>query len=89
MGLWQRAGREVGHNVEINHVENPRLEAEEHYYNPQHSKLVELGLQPSLLSEVLVKEMLGSIKNNREGVDPDVIQPSFGWWGDIKDRQQS
>ncbi|HJM51243.1 MAG TPA: NAD-dependent epimerase/dehydratase family protein [Alphaproteobacteria bacterium] len=85
----QRAGREVGHNVEINHVENPRLEAEEHYYNPQHSKLVELGLQPSLLSEVLVKEMLGSIKNNREGVDPDVIQPSFGWWGDIKDRQQS
>jgi UDP-sulfoquinovose synthase len=73
--------------VEINHVENPRLEAEEHYYNPKHSKLVELGLQPNLLSEVLVEQMLGTIESNRDHVNPDVIQPSFGWWGDVKDRQ--
>ena len=83
----QRAGRERGLDVEINHVENPRLEAEEHYYNPKHSKLVELGLQPNLLSEVLVEQMLGTIESNRDHVNPDVIQPSFGWWGDVKDRQ--
>ena len=85
----QRAGRDQGLDVEINHVENPRLEAEEHYYNPKHSKLVELGLQPNLLSDVLVEQMLGTIERNRDQVNPDVIKPSFGWWGDIKDRQQS
>jgi len=39
-------------------VTNPRLEAEEHYYNPTHTKLLELGLQPTLLSETLIESML-------------------------------
>ena len=44
--LVQRSGAEVGLEVEIEHLENPRVELEEHYYNPVHTKLLDLGLEP-------------------------------------------
>ena len=44
----QRAAAEVGIEIEIEHVENPRVEAEEHYYNAVHTKLLDLGLKPDL-----------------------------------------
>jgi len=60
--LVQRCGAEVGHQVEIEQVENPRVEAEEHYYNPVHTKLLDLGLEPSHLGEELVRSMLTTIE---------------------------
>ena len=39
--------------VQIEHMDNPRTEAAEHYYNVKHTGLVELGLQPHLLSDTL------------------------------------
>ena len=38
----------------IRPLDNPRVEAEEHYYNPAHTKLLDLGLRPHLLSAELV-----------------------------------
>ncbi len=37
---------------------NPRVEAEEHYYNAKHSRLQELGLEPHLLSDNLIDSLL-------------------------------
>ena len=37
---------------------NPRVEAEEHYYNAKHSKLQDLGLQPHLLGDNMVETLL-------------------------------
>src|SRR5262249_34119587 len=37
--------------VKIDHLANPRVELESHYYNVKHTGLVELGLQPYLLSD--------------------------------------
>src|SRR5215217_4497960 len=48
-GLVQRSAAELGIEVEIDHLDNPRVEAEEHYYNPIHTKLLDLGLEPSYL----------------------------------------
>ena len=39
-------------------VANPRVEAEEHYYNAKHTRLMELGLQPHLLSDNLIDSLL-------------------------------
>ena len=56
---WSRhAGEHLGYAVEIQHVENPRVEKEEHYYNAIHTKLLDLGLEPTLLGEELVESML-------------------------------
>jgi UDP-sulfoquinovose synthase len=60
-------------------VSNPRFELEEHYYNPAHTKLLELGLQPTLLSETLIESMLDVIKRYRSRVIQEVIDPVTQW----------
>ena len=47
--LVKAAGEHLGYSVEVQHVENPRVELEEHYYNATHTKLLDLGLEPTLL----------------------------------------
>jgi UDP-sulfoquinovose synthase len=44
--------------VDIQHVPNPRVEAEEHYYNAKCSKLQDLGLQPHLLQDSMIDSLL-------------------------------
>jgi UDP-sulfoquinovose synthase len=39
-------------------VPNPRVEAEEHYYNAKHSKLQDLGLEPHLLGDNMIETLL-------------------------------
>ena len=54
----QAAGKHLGLQVEIDHLPDPRVEAEAHYYNAKHSKLVDLGLQPHLLSDSLLDSLV-------------------------------
>jgi UDP-sulfoquinovose synthase len=75
----KHAGAELGIPVTIDNVQNPRLEAEEHYYNPVHTKLPSLGLQPTLLSENLIESTLGVIQRYRDRVISDVIAPRTQW----------
>ena len=75
----KHAGGELGIDVTVDHVQNPRFEAEEHYYNPVHTKLPSLGLHPTLLSENLIESTLGVIQRYRDRVIPDVIAPSTQW----------
>jgi len=77
--LVQRVGKECGLDVAIRPVENPRVEKEEHYYNAQHTKLRELGLEPHLLSETLVEHMFGKITRLRDRVMTDCILPGTTW----------
>lgn len=44
--------------VQVQSVPNPRVEAEEHYYNAKHTALVDLGLQPHYLSDGLIDSLL-------------------------------
>jgi UDP-sulfoquinovose synthase len=43
----QSVGNKLGLNVEIVSLENPRIELEEHYYNPDHQRLLDLGYKPT------------------------------------------
>ena len=75
----KHAGAEVGITVTIDNLQNPRFELEEHYYNPVHTKLPSLGLEPTLLSENLIESTLGVIQRYRDRVISDVIAPSTQW----------
>jgi UDP-sulfoquinovose synthase len=77
--LVQRSAGEVGLEVEIDHVDNPRVEAEEHYYNPTHTKLLDLGLEPSYLGDELVRSMLKTIEHHRDRVIDSAIDPQTRW----------
>jgi UDP-sulfoquinovose synthase len=75
----QRAGKELGLDVAIAEVENPRTEAQEHYYNPTHTGLVDLGLRPTLLSEDLVTDTLRTLMTYRDRAVTEAIAPRTTW----------
>jgi UDP-sulfoquinovose synthase len=78
-GKVREAGREAGFEVKIHHIANPREEAEEHYYNPSHSGLLSLGLQPHhLTSEVLVS-MMSVVQKYWQRINVDYILPRVTW----------
>jgi len=77
----QRQARKLGVPATIDHLPNPRVEAEQHYYNPRHQKLLNLGLQPHLLSDVLVDSMLCTIRDHADRIRQDVILPQVQWNG--------
>ena len=72
-------GRTLGYAVEIAHIENPRVEAEEHYYNAKHQALRNLGLTPHLLDENTLASMIEAVARHRDRVDPFSIAPNIGW----------
>ena len=77
--LVQQSAAEVGMEIDIEHLENPRVEAEEHYFNPVHTKLLDLGLKPSYLGDELVRSMLKTIGRHRDRVIDSAIDPQTQW----------
>ena len=77
--LVKQSAEHLGYEVEVRHLENPRVEAEEHYYNPVHTKLLDLGLEPTYLGEELVESMIEIIERHKERVIADVIDPQTRW----------
>ena len=77
--LVEKVSAEIGLNTKRTHIVNPRNELEEHYYNPQHTKLLDLGLEPHLLTEDVVREMLEYVGERKDNIDREVIVPKIKW----------
>jgi UDP-sulfoquinovose synthase len=77
--LVQAAGEKLGLTVEVEHLPDPRVEAEHHYYNAKHSKLIELGLEPHLLSDSLLDSLMNVALEYRDRIDPAVMMPQINW----------
>jgi UDP-sulfoquinovose synthase len=75
----QQAGQQMGIDVAIQSIANPRKEKEEHYYNPVYSGLTELGLEPHYLSETVLGGMLERIIDHRDRIDVNRIMPRVSW----------
>jgi UDP-sulfoquinovose synthase len=77
--LVKQAGEHLGYSVEIQHCDNPRVEKEEHYYNAIHTKLLDLGLEPTLLGEELVESIIHAIERYKGNVIESSIDPHTRW----------
>jgi UDP-sulfoquinovose synthase len=77
--LVKQAGEHLGYSVEIQHCDNPRVEKEEHYYNAIHTKLLDLGLEPTLLGEELVESVIHAIERYKGNVVESSIDPHTRW----------
>lgn len=75
----QHAGNAMGLNVQVNNIDNPRKELEEHYYNAKHSGLLELGLKPHYMNDDVVAQMLESVMRYKDGIDCKKIEPRVRW----------
>ncbi|GAB6040557.1 NAD-dependent epimerase/dehydratase family protein [Endothiovibrio diazotrophicus] len=73
------AGARVGLAVDVEHLENPRKELEEHYYNPVHTGLLELGLEPHSLTEEVLAGMIEIVTRHRETIDRHKIFRNSRW----------
>jgi UDP-sulfoquinovose synthase len=82
----RHAGDEIGVEVIVENVANPRVELEEHYYNPVHTKLPSLGLKPTLLSETLIESVLHTIQRHKDRVIAEGIDPSTLWKAPLPER---
>ncbi|AGF50844.1 sulfolipid biosynthesis protein; SqdB [Synechocystis sp. PCC 6803] len=79
--MVQKAGADLGLKVEIDHLENPRVELEEHYFNAVNTNLLDLGLQPHFLSDSLLDSLLNFATKYKDRVDQKHILPKVTWRG--------
>ena len=77
--MVQKAGSTLGLKVEINHIENPRVELEEHYFKAKNTNLLDLGLQPHYLSDSLLDSLLNFATKYQGRVDAQQILPKVSW----------
>ncbi|NHC37102.1 UDP-sulfoquinovose synthase [Scytonema millei] len=77
--MVQKAGNALGLKVEVNNLDNPRIEREEHYFNAKNTSLLSLGLQPHFLSEALLDSLLNFAVKYQDRVDKKHILPKVTW----------
>src|SRR6266705_2712783 len=77
--MAQTIARVSPEKVTIEHLANPRVEEESHHYNVVHSGLVELGLEPHLLSDTLIESLFEITKRFAYRVRPEAMVPTVDW----------
>ncbi len=75
----QRVGKQFGLDVQIKSIENPRKELEEHYYNPAHTGLLELGLKPNYLTDEALGEIIQKVIQYKDDIVQDRIFRGVKW----------
>jgi UDP-sulfoquinovose synthase len=77
--MAEMVAAEFGGDAVIEHPPTPRVEKEEHYYRAAHTKLLDLGLMPHLLTPGVIKSILGVAEMYKDRVDPAAILPTVNW----------
>lgn len=75
----KQVGDGMGLDVRIKSIPNPRKELEEHYYNPVHTGLIEMGLEPNYMTDDVVAGMLERIIAAKDRIDTNRIMPRVSW----------
>ena len=72
-------GKQLGFDVKIKCIENPRKEMEEHYYNPAYSGLKELGLYPNYLTDEVMATMFEKVIKYKDNIQEHKIFRGVRW----------
>ena len=70
---------EYAGNATIDHTPTPRVEKESHYYRAAHTKLLDLGLVPHLLTSSVIQSILTLADRYKSHVDVATIRPTVDW----------
>jgi UDP-sulfoquinovose synthase len=79
----QKVGQSLGLDVQVRNIENPRKEMEEHYYNPDHKHLLDLGYKPTHDVEAEMRIMLNDLMKCRDRIEArkEALIPDIRWDG--------
>lgn len=72
-------GKQLGYSVTVGKLENPRVEKEDHYYNPTYSGLLDLGLCPHRLTDEVLRNLFEVVARYRDQMNQDVIYRGIRW----------
>ncbi len=75
----KKVGNNLGYNVKIDYLPNPRKEAEEHYYNPTYQGLLDIGVTPHYLTDEVMKGMFELVEKYKHNIRTDVIFKGIQW----------
>ena len=75
----QKVAAEIGLDVAIKHIENPRVESEKHYYNPKYQGLKDLGFEPNFLTNEILEKMMITALNYQNNIRNDIIFNGIKW----------
>lgn len=79
-GRVQRVAADMGIDVAVEHLPNPRVEREDdHYFNVVHTALPALGLTPHLLDDATIAGLIELAREHRDRVDASLICNSPSW----------
>ena len=70
---------EFSGDATIVHTADPRVEKEEHYYRAAHTKLLDLGLVPNLLTSSVIQSILTVCDKYKANADVAAIRPTVEW----------
>jgi UDP-sulfoquinovose synthase len=79
LGIAETIAHAYMGEVTIDHVENPRVESEAHYFNAAHTRLLDLGLVPHLLSDTLIDSMFAIAERHKDVVNLSAVRPTVRW----------
>jgi nucleoside-diphosphate-sugar epimerase len=74
-----KSARKAGFTPSIQHIPNPRKEAESHYYNPAHQRLFDLGYTPTTDIQGELDNLVEILYPYRERIVKEVIMPKTNW----------
>ena len=75
----RKVGEKLGYAVQVDHLDNPRKEAEEHYYNPTYQGLLDLGVTPHYLTDEVLERMFRVVEMYKPNIRKDVIFRGVSW----------
>ena len=75
----RRVGRDLGIEVAIRSIPNPRHERDEHYYRPAHDGLLRMGLKPHYLGDDRLAAMIEFVRRHRDAIGNDKLLPRVSW----------
>jgi len=74
-----RCAADLGIHSSIRHIQNPRTELDEHYYNPTCKTLFDLGYKPTTDIKNEISNLLMDILPYKDKIIKDVIMPKTMW----------
>ena len=77
--MIQKAGFDSGINVKIKKIKNPRIEKEEHYYNPKYQSLLKLGVKPNYLTQDTLKSFFIYALKYKKNINKKIIFNGINW----------
>lgn len=77
--LVKESAKDIDIEIDIDHINNPRVEDEEHHYNPSNKSFIELGLKPIKLSSEFIQKNILYIQKYLQNIDEKILHPSINW----------